>query len=126
MLGGCTTDELFVIGRNVYQAACGYANSAVEYISEFKKKTYGLEEHQRKAILDGILYETFFDSEGQHRAKPKMQQFELAFALQDDQDFAASFEFLRGCLAGYTDRYLILPGSGDGATVSIAVDPPGP
>ena len=120
----CTTDELFVIGRNIYQAACGNANSALEYIAKFNEKTEGLEELQRKAILDGILYEIFFNAEGQHRAKPKIRQIDLAFDLQADPNLASSFEFLKGCLAPFADSYFVLPGSGDGATVTVAASQP--
>jgi uncharacterized caspase-like protein len=119
-----TTDELFVIGRNIYQAACGNANSALEYIAKFKEKTEGLEELQRKAILDGILYEIFFNAEGQHRANPKIRQIDLAFNLQVDPALASSFEFLKGCLAPFADSYFVVPGSGDGATVTVAASQP--
>jgi hypothetical protein len=120
----CTTDELFVIGRNIYQAACGGAHSAVEYIAKFKEKTTGLDALQRKAILDGLLYEIFFNAEGQHRGKPKLSQFDQAFDLQADPDLASSFEFLKGCLTHFSDRYFVLPGSGDGATVTVAGSQP--
>lgn len=122
---GCTTDELFVIGRNIYQAACGGSNSAASYVSEFMERTGTLEPGHRKALLDGILYEIFFDSEGQHRAKPKMGDFERVFELQDEPELAGSFEFIRDRLTPYADRYFVLPGSGDGATVSVAADEPG-
>lgn len=118
----CTADELFVIGRNIYQAACGGANSAANYISEFMDRTRALEQGHRKALLDGMLYEIFFDSEGQHRAKPKMYQFERVFDLHDEPELAGSFEFIRDWLMPYADYYFVLPGSGNGATVSVAAD----
>jgi hypothetical protein len=120
----CTSDELFVTGRNVYQAACGNANAAITYIVQFRNKTDGLEEIQCKAILDGILYEIFFNSQGLHRAKPKMGQFEQVFELVEDQDLKGSFEFLKSCLADYADNYFVIPGTGERVTVSIAADPP--
>jgi hypothetical protein len=83
-----------------------------------------LEELQRKAILDGILYEIFFNAEGQHRANPKIRQIDLAFNLQVDPALASSFEFLKGCLAPFADSYFVVPGSGDGATVTVAASQP--
>ena len=120
----CTADELFVIGRNIYQAACGDAHAASEYIAKFKERTEGLDQLQRKAILDGILYEIFFNAEGQHRGKPKLRQFDLAFDLQADPDLASSFEFIKGCLAPFSDRYFVLPGSGDDASFTVAASQP--
>lgn len=66
-----STDEVFVLGRNIYQTACGGANTARAFVSDFSDKTAALATPQRKAILDGMLYEVFFDSEGQHRATPR-------------------------------------------------------
>lgn len=122
----CTTDELFVIGRNIYQAACGSAHAATVYIDQFKEKTEGLEESKRKAILDGMLYEIFFDSEGQHRARPKLGEFGRVFELLDDDDLSSSFTFIQNCLAAYANQYFVLPGSRDVITVTVAADSPGP
>jgi hypothetical protein len=96
----------------------------VNYVSEFMDRTGSLEQGRRKALLDGMLYEIFFDSEGQHRAKPKMDQFERVFLLQDEPELAGSFEFIYDRLTPYADRYFVLPGSGNGATVSVAADEP--
>jgi hypothetical protein len=121
---GCSMDELFVVGRNIYQAACGGSNSAVSFLANFKARTLDLTVDQRKAVLDGLLYEIFFDSDGQHRAAPKIQRFDDAFELQEDQDLGSSFEFIKGCLRPYADHYFALPGSGDTVTVSVDCEPP--
>jgi len=55
-----------------------------------------------------------------------MQQFDEVFALQENEDLAGSFEFLKGCLQPHADQYFALPGSGDSVTVSVAADPPTP
>lgn len=47
------TDSLFVIGRNIYQAACGSANAAAVFINDFMSATRGYEKPKRKALLDG-------------------------------------------------------------------------
>jgi hypothetical protein len=49
-----STDSLFVLGRNVYQAACGGSNGARGYIDGFIDRTQGMDEMKRKAILDGV------------------------------------------------------------------------
>ena len=114
-----SADELFVLGRNIYQAACGYGNVATNFISEFTSKTFGLSESQQKAILDGMLYEVFFDSEGQHRAEPKLAQFDSLFRLQSRSELAGSFTFLQSCLVHFADNYFEIPGNGREVTLSV-------
>jgi hypothetical protein len=114
-----STDEVFVLGRNIYQAACGGANSARTFVSDFVDKTATLAAPQRKAILDGMLYEVFFDSEGQHRANPKLDSFDDLFKLQAQAELSSSFAFIQGCLAPFTDRYLEIPGNGSEVTLSV-------
>jgi hypothetical protein len=114
-----STDEVFVLGRNIYQAACGGANSARTFVSDFVDKTATLAAPQRKAILDGMLYEVFFDSEGQHRANPKLDSFDDLFKLQAQAELSSSFAFIQGCLAPFTDRYLEIPGNGSEVTLSL-------
>jgi hypothetical protein len=118
-----STDELFVFGRNIYQAACGYANSATQFLADFTDKTAVLPELQRKAILDGMLYEVFFDSEGQHREQPKLESFDDLFKLQIHSQFNSSFGFIQGCLAPFADRYFEIPGNGREVTLSLRTRP---
>jgi hypothetical protein len=116
----CSTDEAFILGRNIYQAACGGANSARSFVADFKDKTVSLAAPQRKAILDGMLYEVFFDSEGQHREHPKLGSFEELFQLQANAEFGSSFSFIQACLAPYADHYFEIPGSGNEVTLSVS------
>src|SRR5690606_37615286 len=46
-------NSLFVIGRNIYQAACGSAATACTFINDSMKSTAGFEKEKRKALLDG-------------------------------------------------------------------------
>lgn len=115
-----STDEVFVLGRNVYQAACGGANSARAFLADFSDKTAALAEPKRKAMLDGMLYEVFFDSEGQHRERPKPQGFDDLFKLQEHAELEPSFNFIQGCLAPFADRYFEIPGSGREVTLSVS------
>lgn len=114
-----STDEAFILGRNIYQAAGGGANSARLFLEDFADKTASLGEPQRKAILDGMLYEVFFDSEGQHREHPKFGCFEELFKLQAHADLGASFSFIQSCLAPYADHYFEIPGSGNEVVLSV-------
>jgi hypothetical protein len=114
-----STDDAFILGRNIYQAACGGANSARAYLREFAEKTNGIGDANRKAILDGTLYEVFFDSDGQHREHPKLEMFDDLFKLQAYPEFSGSFNFIQGCLAPFADRYFEIPGSRQEVTLSV-------
>jgi hypothetical protein len=87
----CSTDEAFILGRNIYQAACGGANSA-------------------RSV----------DSEGQHREHPKLGSFEELFQLQANAEFGSSFSFIQACLAPYANHYFEIPGSGNEVTLSVS------
>ncbi len=48
-----TDDNLFVIGRNIYQAACGTASAAQHFLDNFMSVTNTFDSPKRKAILTG-------------------------------------------------------------------------
>ncbi len=48
-------NNLFVIGRNIYQAACGNANGSIAFIRAFMASTSGFAPEKRKAILEYML-----------------------------------------------------------------------
>ena len=60
LIGLSDSDSLFVLGRNIYQAACGDAKSCNAYISQFHQNMEGVTSEKIKNILDGMLFEVFF------------------------------------------------------------------
>jgi hypothetical protein len=115
-----TCDDLFVIGRNVYQAACGSSSVAQSYVRDFLSRTEGLDAAKRKALLDGMVFEVFFDSEGQRRGRPKMAYFAEVLHLQQFPELASSFEFLLANLRPYAEHYYVLPGSDAEVSIDVA------
>ena len=114
-----SANSLFVIGRNLYQAADGNAHSAIAYVKKFMTYTQGMEKEKRKAVLDGMLFEIFFDSEAQLRAKPKGRWLSEVFELQQYAELSASFEFIAECLIQHSDRFHAIPGKGHTVAVDI-------
>jgi hypothetical protein len=112
-------DSLFVIGRNVYQAAVGGANRAASYLNKFVAHTQGIEKEKQKALLDGILFEIFFDPAAQLRTKPKSRLLSEVFELQQYKELAGSFEFIAECLLPYAGHFYTLPGKGHEVAVDI-------
>lgn len=112
MIGKVAKDTLFVMGRNIYQASTGNSNSATSFIHDFNTKTAGAPIASRKALLDGMLFEIFFDKTGALRDEPKFRRFNEVFDLQRFAALKSSFDFLAACLLLYAGRYYAIPGKG--------------
>lgn len=65
------TDSLFVLGRNILQAAHGHAHAAEDWIARFPQLTLRMQPAKRKALLDGILFEIFFDPTATSASTPR-------------------------------------------------------
>jgi hypothetical protein len=117
--GKYSADSLFVIGRNIYQSACGCANSANAYIKNFLAKTNGLAEDKRKALLDGMLFEVFFDSKGELRRMFKTERFAEVFRLQQFDELSGSFDFISECLLLNANRFYSIPGKKHHVAVDV-------
>ncbi|ESY17283.1 caspase family protein [Mesorhizobium sp. LNJC394B00] len=121
-LDGASADSLFVLGRNILQAASGSANAAVDWVRNFRDRTRGMKAAKRKALLDGILFEIFFDSDGELRRRPKANYFSEAFELEQFPEFKDSFDFIAGALSSHARDYFALPGKSQKVTVDVHVD----
>lgn len=116
-------DSLFVVGRNLYQAACGGSRSARAYLRDFASRTNGIAEAKRKALLDGMLFEVFFCPSAQLRKKFKLGQFEPLFALQRHKELLPSFDFIAECLLPETAGFYAIPGKRREVAVDVASRP---
>ena len=120
-LNAAGSDSLFVLGRNILQAAHGSANAAAQFIVNFRATTGGMKSAKRKALLDGIIFEIFFNSEGELRKRPKLNFFNEAFALEEFDEFQESFKFISGALAREAQRMFAIPGRGKIVTADIRI-----
>jgi len=77
-------DSLFVLGRNIFQAASGGAFAAQEFIVNIKGMLNRINEDVACVLLAGIIFEAFFDSEGTLRNTPKSDEYlKLSFVCRD-------------------------------------------
>lgn len=114
-------DSLFVIGRNIYQAACGSAAGAGNFISDFMQSTRSYKRDKRKALLDGMLFEIFFDSKGNRRDHIKKDYFSKVFELQQYAELKSSFDFIAEVLAATGgNNFYALPGKGHNVSVTVS------
>lgn len=113
-------DNLFVIGRNIYQAACGGSNNAEAFVKHFMSTTSGYPKEKRKAMLDGMLFEIFFNKDGKRRDKIKSHYFNEVFELQQYEDVKDSFDFIAESLTATGGDFYAVPGKGHDLAVTIA------
>lgn len=113
-------NNLFVLGRNIYQAACGGAHEAIAYVQSFLDKTAGFPRGKRKALLDGMLFEIFFDSHANLRREIKGRYFDEMFDLQKHKALADSFDFIAETLIASRGSFYAVPGKNHELPVSVA------
>jgi len=118
-LDNFTKDELFALGRNIYQAACGSANQAIGYMENLQNKLSSLDDSVAFHILNGMLFEIYFDSHGQIRDKPKTKLLDEVFRLEEHDDNKESFRFIRQALTPYLKGLFYIPSSVRGIAVDV-------
>ncbi|MDF9390631.1 caspase family protein [Vibrio sp. 1151_11] len=107
-------DSLFVLGRNLYQAACGGSRSAVSYVDDFRNKLVGVGIDKQCSILEGMLFEVFFNSKGEFRESFKVAMFNDLFALDVYPDYKPAFEFISELLLPFNQHFYVIPGKPTG------------
>ncbi|MDT8840359.1 caspase family protein [Paraburkholderia fungorum] len=120
---GASPNSLFVVGRNIYQAACGGSRDAFAYIAGFAERAQGFADAKRKAILDGMLFEVFFGPKAELRKEFKTGAFQSLFALQVHKVLAPSFAFIAECLLPNIGRFYALPGKSQRVVVDVSSRP---
>ena len=114
-------NDLFVIGRNLLQAAQGGAFDCQNEISyaNLRKYTWQGENH----VLNGILYEMYFDKSNQFRnaVKGKNMLDDIANILLYPE-FKNASNFIQTSLTEFKDRLYYIPGNLDKCIVSVKLD----
>lgn len=112
--------EWFVLGRNIYQAACGSALKAVEFIRNLDIELGRHDPDAANHLLAGMLFEVYFDAEGQYRARPKSSQIDIPFQEIAKTNHEAARAFIQAQLQPYREQLLIVPG--DTTIIELRVD----
>lgn len=105
-----SASDLFVLGRNIYQAACGGAWSASGFIRAFQA-TALIPVEAKNHILNGMAYEIYFNSRGALRTNFKTGQYLDIIGYLENDMFQSSKHFVAGCLAQHPDNVIYVPGS---------------
>ncbi len=101
-------DALFVLGRNIYQAACGNSFSAIQYLDRIDDNLSNYSTIIRNYVVTGALFEIFFDSKGEIRSRYKYRYSSSLFKL-DKEKYNQSFSFLETQLLQYKESNIVYP-----------------
>ncbi|MBD8757778.1 PIN-like domain-containing protein [Pseudomonas coleopterorum] len=100
----------FVLGRNIYQAACGNAQKAMEFMGSLDTRMNFFLEPSRKYVLAGIVYEIYFDSHGALRETPKAEMIAKPLALIAKPEYEDVRAFIRSKLDAAGANLFFFPG----------------
>lgn len=118
---GMTKNEKFIVGRNLYQCS-GYALQATNFIKDLISKLEPYFDGEENHLLNGILYEIYFNNNGDFRHKNiKKNMIEEVFILRYDRHFKKSFEFLNKVLEPFKGELFFIPIDGSEPIIDIDI-----
>lgn len=103
--------DIFVIGRNIYQAACGNCFDAQSFIDNFDSKK--INEMAKLHLLNGMAYEIYFNSSNNFRVHPKTGYYNAVIQLLEKDEFFGSRAFISSVLTKTESQILYIPGQNE-------------
>lgn len=100
----------FVLGRNIYQAACGNAFDAMEYLQRLSSRLSKFDSRVASQLLAGMLYEVYFDAQGDFRTRFKVPFLAELLSVLEDPRYSLANAFIRGALEPRRNCLLLVPG----------------
>lgn len=122
MTSQISKNEMFIIGRNIYQSACGSAGSAIKFFEEFTQKTSLWEDEKAKAVLDGALFEVFFDKSGELRQVYKATLLDELLEITESPKYQNSLDFINWCFNAASANQLVEIGHRGGLNLTVNLD----
>ncbi|MBT4944756.1 MAG: TIR domain-containing protein [Candidatus Marinimicrobia bacterium] len=105
-----TNDQLFVIGRNIYQCACGGERRALEIVKDLRREMTKVPIEVAEHLLNGMFYEVYFNSVGEFRGNDlKNELITSLFKLQTVDKYVNCISFIRKVLQPYRSKISVLP-----------------
>lgn len=106
-------NQLFILGRNLLQAS-GAAHNAGRFMENIEQHISKYSIKGENHLLNGILFEIYFDSMGEFRKeKTKTHFFENIIKLRKDARFKSSFDFIDNLLKATDYPFIYIPESVD-------------
>ena len=100
----------FVLGRNIYQAACGNSQKAMEFMAGLEAQLRQFQPETAQHLLAGMLFEVYFDSRGEFRESTKFSYADKPLSVATNAEFADVLEFINYYLRNHRDRLAFMPG----------------
>lgn len=112
--------DLFVIGRNVYQAADGNCFDAQTFIDNFEKVK--IPDSAKLHILNGMGYEIYFNSQNRLRLHPKSGYYVGIIRLLEMNEFYGSRSFIESTLYRNENQIIYIPGQNEIMDFKVEMD----
>ncbi|WP_222539230.1 caspase family protein [Pedobacter polysacchareus] len=107
---GLDDSSEFILGRNILQTAIGGEFSAQGIMKNLATWLVKFDKDGGNHVLNGMLFEMYFDSKGLFRkGKLKSYYVDELYALQTDQRYFKSFEFIKQQLLPFKFHLFYLP-----------------
>ena len=113
----------FVLGRNIYQAACGNSQRAMEFMAALETQLAQFPDETAQHVLAGMLFEIYFDAQGQFREKAKFSYADKPLALAAHHSYEDARKFILFHLHQHRQRLKFVPGDRDQMTLRIVSVP---
>jgi predicted nucleic acid-binding protein len=114
-----TPSSWFVLGRNVYQAACGNSQKAMEFMATLDSQLLQFPDQTAQHLLSGMLFEIYFDSNGDFRRVLKFSYADKTLSLVAHEKYTPARNFIRFCLRGHMQGLKFVPGDRDEKTLTV-------
>ena len=101
-------NQQFILGRNLYQAN-GYAWEVQRFFENLGNNLSKYNKDEENHVLNGILFEIYFDNKGDFRNELKRHNFDRVFSLRKNPIFAKSFGFIEEVLQPYKEQLYYIP-----------------
>lgn len=105
-------NELFVLGRNIYQAADGNCYAYHRFIDEFSENSK-IPTQEKLHILNSMTYEIYFDSSNKIRPLFKLGYYQKIIDYLEQAEFYGSRDFIAEKLNAVSDRPIYIPGQNE-------------
>jgi hypothetical protein len=111
--------DWFVLGRNIYQAACGNASRAINFVQNLDWYLSRFSQPAANWILGGIVFEIYFDASGGFRARKKSRFMFAPLVQLRIATYGVARSFIQEKLSPFREKLYYFPG--DAACVSVAI-----
>lgn len=115
-----SANDLFVLGRNIYQSADGGSWSAKGFIRSFSNNNISLE--AKNHILCGMAYEIYYNGNNTLREHFKVDNYIEILRLLETEAYQMSRNFISDKLINESERIIYIPSSENKIELHLVCD----